>query len=104
MCFFVFFVTAEIHALLLSSQQSHHRSCEHCYTRVGPPGPPGPPGPHGSRGFPGLSGSNGLHGQRGLPGQPGVPGMKGTGKLHTSYNIYRAVYEEFRCKSLLSAI
>uniref|UniRef100_A0A8C2FS57 Collagen alpha-1(XXI) chain n=1 Tax=Cyprinus carpio TaxID=7962 RepID=A0A8C2FS57_CYPCA len=59
------------------SQRSHHRSCEHCYTRVGPPGPPGPPGPHGSRGFPGLSGSNGLQGQRGLPGRPGVPGMKG---------------------------
>ncbi|XP_067276910.1 collagen alpha-1(XXI) chain isoform X2 [Pseudorasbora parva] len=68
---------AEIPALLLSSQQNHHRSCEHCYTRVGPPGPPGPPGPHGSRGFPGLSGSNGIQGQRGLPGRPGVPGMKG---------------------------
>ncbi|KAF4105426.1 hypothetical protein G5714_013088 [Onychostoma macrolepis] len=68
---------SEIPALLLSSQHSHHRSCEHCYTRVGPPGPPGPPGPHGSRGFPGLSGSNGLQGQRGLPGRPGVPGMKG---------------------------
>ncbi|XP_052427653.1 collagen alpha-1(XXI) chain [Carassius gibelio] len=68
---------SEIAALLLNSQHSHHRSCEHCYTRVGPPGPPGPPGPHGSRGFPGLSGSNGLQGQRGLPGRPGVPGMKG---------------------------
>uniref|UniRef100_A0A8C2B9X4 Collagen alpha-1(XXI) chain n=1 Tax=Cyprinus carpio TaxID=7962 RepID=A0A8C2B9X4_CYPCA len=83
---------SEIAALLLSSQRSHHRSCEHCYTRVGPPGPPGPPGPHGSRGFPGLSGSNGLQGQRGLPGRPGVPGMKGTGMLNTPqrqmfYNI-----------------
>ncbi|XP_056116144.1 collagen alpha-1(XXI) chain [Rhinichthys klamathensis goyatoka] len=68
---------SEIPGLLLSSQHNHHRSCEHCYTRVGPPGPPGPPGPHGSRGFPGLSGSNGLQGQRGLPGRPGVPGMQG---------------------------
>ncbi|KAK7140739.1 hypothetical protein R3I94_013119 [Phoxinus phoxinus] len=68
---------SEIPALLLSNQHNHHRSCEHCYTRVGPPGPPGPPGPHGSRGFPGLSGSNGLQGQRGLPGRPGVPGMQG---------------------------
>nr|XP_002664126.4 collagen alpha-1(XXI) chain-like isoform X1 [Danio rerio] len=68
---------SEIPALLLSSQHSQHRSCEHCYTRVGPPGPVGTPGPHGPRGFPGLSGSNGLQGQRGLPGRPGVPGMKG---------------------------
>ncbi|XP_048061860.1 collagen alpha-1(XXI) chain isoform X2 [Megalobrama amblycephala] len=68
---------SEIPALLLSSQHNHHRSCEHCYTRMGPPGPPGPPGPHGSRGFPGLSGSNGLQGQRGLPGRPGIAGMKG---------------------------
>uniref|UniRef100_A0A9R1SEI0 Collagen alpha-1(XXI) chain n=2 Tax=Cyprinus carpio TaxID=7962 RepID=A0A9R1SEI0_CYPCA len=68
---------SEIPALLLSSQHNHHRSCEHCYTQVGPPGPPGPPGPHGSPGFPGLSGSNGLQGPRGLPGRPGVLGMKG---------------------------
>ncbi|XP_051506839.1 collagen alpha-1(XXI) chain-like [Myxocyprinus asiaticus] len=68
---------SEIPALLLSSQHNHHRSCEHCYTRMGPPGPSGPPGPQGSRGFPGLPGSNGQKGQRGLPGRPGVPGMKG---------------------------
>ncbi|XP_051503392.1 collagen alpha-1(XXI) chain-like [Myxocyprinus asiaticus] len=68
---------SEIPTLLLSSQHNHHRSCEHCYTRTGPPGPSGPPGPQGSRGFPGLSGSNGLQGQQGLPGRPGVPGMKG---------------------------
>uniref|UniRef100_A0A672LXN6 Collagen alpha-1(XXI) chain n=1 Tax=Sinocyclocheilus grahami TaxID=75366 RepID=A0A672LXN6_SINGR len=68
---------SEIPALLLSSQHNHHRSCENCYTQVGPPGPPGPPGPHGSQGFPGLSGSNGLQGPRGLPGRPGGPGMKG---------------------------
>ncbi|XP_052006673.1 collagen alpha-1(XXI) chain-like [Xyrauchen texanus] len=68
---------SEIPTLLLSSQHNHHRSCEHCHTRTGPPGPSGPPGPQGSRGFPGLSGSNGLQGQQGLSGQPGVPGMKG---------------------------
>ncbi|XP_051945641.1 collagen alpha-1(XXI) chain-like [Xyrauchen texanus] len=68
---------SEIPALLLSSQHNRHRSCEHCYTRMGPPGPSGQPGAQGSRGFPGLPGSNGLKGQRGLPGRPGVPGMKG---------------------------
>lgn len=89
---YFFGVTAEIPALLLSSQHNHHRSCEHCYTRVGPPGPPGPPGPHGSRGFPGLSGSNGLQGQRGLPGRPGIAGMKGTNLLYTYYTITTALY------------
>ncbi|MCJ8730920.1 hypothetical protein PDJAM_G00189690 [Pangasius djambal] len=68
---------SEIPSLLLSSQHSQQRSCEHCHTRPGPPGPPGPIGPQGSRGFPGAPGSQGLQGHRGLPGRPAIPGMKG---------------------------
>ncbi|KAI4878650.1 hypothetical protein NFI96_023259 [Prochilodus magdalenae] len=67
---------AEIPSLLLSSQYSQQRGCDHCQTRSGPPGPPGPAGPQGTRGFPGVPGSNGMQGHRGLPGRPGIPGIK----------------------------
>ncbi|KAM9476496.1 uncharacterized protein col21a1 [Clarias gariepinus] len=68
---------SEIPSLLLSTQHSQQRSCEHCHTRLGPPGPAGPIGPKGSRGFSGVPGSHGLQGHRGFPGRPGIPGMKG---------------------------
>ncbi|KAI5108563.1 collagen alpha-1(XXI) chain-like isoform X2, partial [Silurus meridionalis] len=68
---------SEIPSLLLSTQHSQQRSCEHCHSRPGHPGPAGPRGPQGSRGFPGAPGSNGMQGHRGLPGRPGIPGMKG---------------------------
>ncbi|KAI1894737.1 hypothetical protein AGOR_G00118830 [Albula goreensis] len=61
-------------------ENNHHRSCDHCYSRAGPPGPhgpPGPSGPQGLRGFPGMPGSSGLQGRPGLPGLPGTPGIKG---------------------------
>lgn len=73
----IFLFAAEIPSLLLSTQHIQQRTCEHCYTKLGPPGPAGPIGPQGSRGFPGASGSHGLPGHRGLPGRPGIPGMKG---------------------------
>ncbi|KAI5611571.1 collagen alpha-1(XXI) chain-like isoform X2, partial [Silurus asotus] len=68
---------SEIPSLLLSTQHSQQRSCEHCHSRPGHPGPAGPRGLQGSRGFPGAPGSNGMQGHRGLPGRPGIPGMKG---------------------------
>uniref|UniRef100_A0AAR2IM87 Collagen alpha-1(XXI) chain n=1 Tax=Pygocentrus nattereri TaxID=42514 RepID=A0AAR2IM87_PYGNA len=68
---------SEISSLLLSTQHSQPRGCDHCQTRLGPPGPTGSVGPQGPRGFPGIPGSNGMQGHRGLPGRPGIPGMKG---------------------------